>query len=151
MKFTNKVKHTGGGIAGLLKKLKTIDGAEASAGYDDTPHSSANMSLATLAYLHEMGAPKANIVARPFMTEAAYHNQDNITLDYTAKQVQQYLYGKGVNFRTVLHRIADMAKDNIPYAMDTGNYVITKNPTPLMDTWELRESAKSFVKTGNET
>lgn len=146
-RFTNKVKSRSK-LKALMNKLKNLDGSSAAAGYDDSvQHSTAKLGMATLAYIHEMGAPAANIVPRPFMTQAARYDADNIPLKDRGDVVEQYLYLKKP-LKPLLNALSRRIEDNITFAMDVGNFVVTSNPTPLLDTWELREGVLRFVMTG---
>lgn len=147
-KFTNKVTSKNN-LTNLMKKLKNLDGAEASAGFDDVDkHAESGTGMATIAYIHEHGTK--HIPARPFMTQAAQHDRDHITLKDRADLIEKHLYDKKP-LRPLLSKLSWRIADNIPYAITSGNYVVTNNPTPLLDTLEMVQSVRRWSKTGKDS
>lgn len=151
-KFTSKVKQSKGDVslASVMKKLENVNDTEIAAGFDDTPHSTARMGMATLAYIHQMGAPEANIVARPFMTVASQLDLMNIQPEDLSEPVEKYLYTKSRAWKSSLQGVADTLQRDIEDAFHVGNYTVKSNPTPLLDTHELSENVVSRVTTGKD-
>ena len=150
-KLSNKVVYEKGKVSleDIIKSAKQLDGAEAAAGYDDKVHSSSGLGLASLAYLHEMGAPQANIQSRDFMTQAHYENERTVSLDELGELVEQIIYYEA-DPDYELNQLADELALNIPFILNQGNFVVTNNPTPLIETGELREGVETFVSTGGK-
>ena len=87
----NGVKITGKGLAGVSANLRLLSAVEVLAGFpaettdrDADEGGDEGITNAYLAYLHDNGAPEANIPARPFMAPALKSVEDKIKRQFKA-------------------------------------------------------------------
>ncbi len=137
-KFTSKVTSTNT-LPQLLQKLKSLDNYEAQAGFDDKAHPESGTPMHMVAEANEFGI---GVVERPFMTDAFAYTLAN--KKYLAKAVYKIIYGKAKS-RDVYRDIAEDMAQTIRDIIDEGNFEVTSNPTPLLNTHSMRNSVLSAV------
>lgn len=137
-KFTSKVTSTNT-LPQLLKKLESLDMWEAEAGFDDRDHPESGTPLWVVARTNEFGE---GVMERPFMSNAfAYTMANKKSL---VKALQTVIYGKATAKGMYMDIAEDMAQ-TIRDIIDEGNFVVTNNPTPLIDSGFLRSNVLAGV------
>lgn len=139
MKIKSSVKCTSS-MKTFLNKLKALDGKAVGAGYDDKIHRASGMPIAQLALIHEMGI---GVVQRPFMSQA-FTEVRGINDTYAPKAIKSILYDNAPMETTLKQQLGNPIRDAITYTIDMGMFPVTNNPTPLIDTGELRRRPKVF-------
>lgn len=113
---------------------------------------------ATLAYIHENGAPEANIPARPFLVPGVRAAEDK-TSDQLKKAAQAALDGKDADVDKRLTAAGLIAESSVKNTINAGVAPGLADSTlaarrrrgrtgtvPLIDTGELRNSITHVVK-----
>lgn len=139
----------------ILKKLESLDGKEAAAGYDDRNHKPRDIAYSDLAAIHEFGAIGnwGMIPARSFMSQA-FHDLLSEDSDF-AECVANVIYGSSSADKE-LKKIAVKMKDGIQTAIWRGDFTdlspvtvdIKGHSTPLRESDKLMNKvlAKVIVK-----
>ena len=124
----------------LIKKLQSLEANIVMAGYDDRPHPESGEGLATVALANNYGTD--HILSRPFMNDAN---------DYTAAAasrhnvvVRDIVYG-GYTVKASMKEMAEDVAQTIKEVLETGNYPVTNNETPLIKTSFMLQNTKPFV------
>lgn len=116
---------------------------------------------AFLGYIHENGAPEANIPARPFLIPGIYNVVDKIN-SYMRQAGDAALDGKQEKMSRSLHAAGMVASNSVKSRIESGPFVALKASTlaarrnrkiaprtgikPLQDTGQLRNSITYVVK-----
>ena len=107
----------------------------------------------TLAYIHEHGAPAANIPARPFLEAGIANAEDNILKAFEAG-LQAAMAGNNAGLVNSLHRAGVIAVSAVQDKITTGPFVPLQPKTvkrkgssrPLIDTGQLRQAVSYVVR-----
>jgi phage gpG-like protein len=160
--MTLKVVKTIDHVDDLQKSLRKLEKSQVLAGVPaekagrDSSESGNEINNAALGYIHNYGAPTANIPARPFMEPGIKDNADQIT-PYLGKAAEAAISGDAAGVHKNLMSAGIKAASGIKRKIDVGPFVPLKPGTlaarrrrgrtgikPLLDTGKLR-NAISFV------
>jgi hypothetical protein len=143
----------------VLKVVRTMDRERVMVGFPQGSgprRGKAKINNASLAYIHEHGAPRANIPARPFLNPGVRDAEPQIDRIFRAGAIaalnsKQPASGVG---RLVLNQVGVAAVSAVQRKMTTGPFAPLKPATikrkkssrPLIDTGQLRASVTWVVR-----
>ena len=136
---TNPAKMVKNNLPKLMLAFATITKHELLVGVpaDSTARDAGSMNNATLAYIHDNGAPEANIPARPFMRPGIKKVERDITLQFKTA-ASKAMQGEDVVLR-YMHRAGLIAQNSIRNTINEGI------PPPLAES-TLRGRARRNMK-----
>ena len=146
-------KKYAGGIQGLLERIAALGDPKVYIGIpsSNNPRQGA-ANNATIAAVHELGAPTRGIPARPFLTPTMQNNADKYT-NLMAQGFRNALQDKE-KAAEVYEKIGLVASSDVKDYIVNGQFVPLKQSTmdrkgsskPLIDTEEMRKSISYEVK-----
>ena len=129
----------------LNDRVKKIAG-QIKVGVKNDQHANSNLTVAQIGQIHENGAPKRNIPARPFLNPAVRNNATKY-IRFIARQMPLLLLGR-TNSGEIMDDIGAMAVQDVRQYIENGNFTPLKPATikrkghskPLIDTGQLKRS-----------
>ena len=122
MGFTSKVKSKSTMVQ-MLSQLRTLDGKEAEAGFDDKMHPEAEVTYAELANFHEYGTINSSgtrhIPIRAFMGQAFHDMMANPSL--ATESFIKAFYGKSTTNKE-LKKLAQKLKELIRVSIERADF-----------------------------
>lgn len=146
-------KKYAGGVKGLLERIAALGDPKVYIGIPSSTNARQGASNnATIAAVHEMGAPSRGIPARPFLIPTMQNNADKYTM-LMAQGFRNALQDKE-KAAEVYEKIGLVASSDVKDYIVSGQFVPLKQSTidrkgsskPLIDTGELRNSISYEVK-----
>ena len=146
-------KKYAGGVKGLLERIAALGEPKVYIGIPSSTNARQGASNnATIAAVHEMGAPSRNIPARPFLIPTVQNNADKYT-NLMAQGFRNALQDKE-KAAEVYEKIGLVASSDVKDYIVSGQFVPLKQSTidrkgsskPLIDTGELRNSISYKVR-----
>ena len=125
------VKITKDNVASVMESIRELAGHRVLVGIPAEKGDRADSddpNNAALLYIHEHGAPEANIPARPSLIPGVQRSQD-YTNDQLKKAAQEALEGDKTSVVRRLHRIGLKAQSNIRQVIHEGNFAPLKPST----------------------
>ena len=138
MGYRVKKKTKGGDVEKLLKHLKEISEKHIQIGYfqDTGDHPTAEIPFADLMHIHELGL--GNYPARSVLGTGLQDIAEQPTEQYLTS-FKKLIVDVGKS-NTNINNVAEEAKDIVKDVFGDSRLTITSNPTPLVDTGELRDA-----------
>ena len=112
----------------MLSSTRVMVGVPAEEAPRDDADSSTTINNAALAYIHDNGAPEANIPPRPFMGPGIEEAKEAI-VSGLAKAGKLAFEGKGEAVDRQFHRVGMIARDSIKRKVTTGPFTALKPRT----------------------
>ncbi len=159
------VNVTRDNTAQLAKALRELVQQQVLVGIpaEQAPREGEGINNAELGYIHEFGAPEANIPARPFLVPGVESAKDEIAKRYKAG-AKAVLEGR-TTAEQVHHGVGIVAVNAVKEKITDGPFAPLKpatvaarkrkhkgrtddNPTPLVDTGQLKASINYVVRPG---
>lgn len=122
------------------KKMESLEKREIQIGFGKERHGPSGFSYATLAGIHNFGI---GVTRRPFI-QYAFELWVLQGIDLVAPAIAKIIY-KDQPVVATLRLVAEPMTEIMTFSIDAGNWPITNNPTPLIDTGALRIGAKYWV------
>ena len=153
--MTVEVKVTKDRVAEVLRMVAALDRHAVYVGFpgDTQARSDGGINNPTLAYIHEHGAPAANIPARPFLEPGVANAEDDILRAFEAG-VQRALSGDNSALANSLNLAGVIAVRAVQDKITTGPFAPLAPRTvrrkgsskPLIDTGQLRQAVTFVVR-----
>ena len=129
----------------LNDRVKKIAG-QIKVGVKNDQHANSKLTVAQIGQIHESGAPKRNIPARPFLSPAVRNNATKY-IRFIGTQIAPMLLGR-TNSGEIMDDIGAMAVQDVQQYIENGNFAPLKPATikrkghskPLIDTGQLKRS-----------
>ena len=146
-------KKYAGGVQGLLERIAALGDPKVYIGIPSSTNARQGASNnATIAAVHELGAPTRGIPARPFLIPTMQNNADKYTT-LMAQGFRNALQDKE-KAAEVYEKIGLVASSDVKDYIVSGQFVPLKESTidrkgsskPLIDTGELRNSISYEVR-----
>lgn len=146
-------KKYAGGVKGLLERIAALGEPKVYIGIPASTNARQGASNnATIAAVHEMGAPSRGIPARPFLIPTIQNNADKYT-NLMAQGFKNALQDKE-KAAEVYEKIGLVASSDVKDYIASGQFVPLKQSTidrkgsskPLIDTSEMRNSISWEVR-----
>jgi hypothetical protein len=146
-------KKYAGGVKGLLERIAALGDPKVYVGIPSSNNARQGASNnATIAAVHEMGAPSRGIPARPFLIPTMQNNAEKYTT-LMAQGFRNALQDKE-KAAEVYEKIGLVASSDVKDYIVSGQFVPLKQSTidrkgsskPLIDTSEMRNSISYEVK-----
>ena len=146
-------KKYAGGVKGLLERIAALGDPKVYVGIPSSTNQRQGASNnATIAAVHELGAPSRGIPARPFLIPTIQNNADKYT-NLMAQGFRNALQDKE-KAAEVYEKIGLVASSDVKDYIVSGQFVPLKQSTidrkgsskPLISTGELRNSISYEVK-----
>ncbi len=131
------------GLDKFIKECIQLEKKQVSIGFDDTKHPDADMGMAELAWILEMGADEANIPPRNFMDSTNYQfGVDNMKKAPLA--IKNILY-KGISPEVALKSLGNAEKRLMKENMEIKLFT---NPNNALSTIRRKGRDDALVETG---
>ncbi|MED6004935.1 MULTISPECIES: hypothetical protein [Enterobacteriaceae] len=146
-------KSYGGGVSGLIQRMKDLGKPKVLVGVPSSKNARQGASNnATIAAVHELGAPSKNIPARPFLVPVVQGNSEKY-ISLMAQGFRNALRDQE-KIKQVYEKIGLVISNDVKAYIVSGNFVPLKQSTidakgsskPLIDTGELRNSISYEVR-----
>jgi hypothetical protein len=146
-------KKYAGGVQGLLERIAALGDPKVYIGIPSSTNARQGASNnATIAAVHEMGAPSRGIPARPFLIPTMQNNAEKYT-NLMAQGFRNALQDKEKSAE-VYEKIGLVASSDVKDYIVSGQFVPLKESTidrkgsskPLLDTGEMRNSISYEVR-----
>lgn len=152
MKFTSKTVSNQKGLNSILKKLKTLETHEGTAGFYGKMHPTHGVTDTEIAVKNEWGVPEEKIPSRPFMSTAA--SQGALKMNRLASKLfGQWLQGK-ITTKTMLKKLSEEEAEWIKHFIIHNSFEPNSDRTlegkpgdqPLVNTGWLSENVGTKVR-----
>lgn len=130
----DKVRHVLDGLQGL-ERVEVLVGIPAAEAPRENEEPEGPINNAALGYIHEHGAPEANIPERPFLIPGIAENEEAIARRMRSV-VAESLKGNRGNPRQALEKVGQVAANGVKRKINSGDF------TPLSDETLRRRAAK---------
>lgn len=146
-------KSYGGGVSGLIARLKDIGKPQVLVGVPSSKNARQGASNnATIAAVHELGAPSKNIPARPFLVPVVQGDSQKY-VELMAQGFRNALQDQE-KIKQVYEKIGLVISNDVKAYIVSGNFVPLKQSTidakgsskPLISTGELRNSISYEIR-----
>ena len=149
-----KVTTTEDKLPDIIKAIHDLVGVRVQVGVPSTKtdRDDGPLTNADLAYIHEFGAPAANIPARPFLVPGIEEGEDKI-VKQMERATKAALRAKPAEVDQALHGVGLVAQNNVKLKINNGPFEALSEVTlkyrmargrtgtkPLIDTGQLRNA-----------